>query len=155
MTGPVEHLWFERLRPQVKLFMFVGGMTGRQWNGLLLASLTLFSAVPVGVLVFDMVFIVPKINAMYQDAGMAIPRYFQTGIQTGEILLKYWYLWLMLLGLWVWQFEHRCVSEQKQSIRNLLFSGLGLVSMVVACWVVGVTLAATLELLLILIVKNA
>ncbi len=135
--------------------MFVGGMTGRQWNGLLLASLTLFSAVPVGVLVFDMVFIVPKINAMYQDAGMAIPRYFQTGIQTGEILLKYWYLWLMLLGLWVWQFEHRCVSEQKQSIRNLLFSGLGLVSMVVACWVVGVTLAATLELLLILIVKNA
>ena len=135
--------------------MFVGGMTGRQWNGLLLASLTLFSAVPVGVLVFDMVFIVPKINAMYQDAGMAIPRYFQTGIKTGEILLKYWYLWLMLLGLWVWQFEHRCVSEQKQSIRNLLFSGLGLVSMVVACWVVGVTLAATLELLLILIVKNA
>lgn len=155
MTGTVEHLWFERLRPQVKLFMFVGGMTGRQWNGLLLASLTLFSAVPMGVLVFDMVFIVPKINAIYQDAGMAIPGYFQTGIQTGEMLLNYWYIWLMLVGLGVWQFEHRCVSEQKQSMRNLLVSGLGLVSMLVAWWVVGVTLGATLELVFGIIVKNA
>mgnify|MGYP001451194253 CR=1 FL=1 len=130
-------------------------ITAGKWNGLLLASLSLFSAVPLGVLVFDMVFIVPKIDALYRDAEVATPGYFQTGIQTGELLLNYWYIWLMLLGLGVWQFEHRCVSEEKQSMRNLLVSGLGLVSMLVAWWVVGVTLGATLELLLDLIVRNA
>ena len=125
-------------------------MTAGKWNGVLLASLLIFSAVPLGVLVFDMVFIVPKIDALYRDAEVATPGYFQTG----ELLLNYWYIWLMLLGLGVWQFEHRCVSEEKQSMRNLLVSGLGLVSMLVAWWVVGVTLGATLELVFGIIVKN-
>ena len=38
-------------------------MTAGKWNGVLLASLLIFSAVPLGVLVFDMVFIVPKVDA--------------------------------------------------------------------------------------------
>ena len=97
-------------------------MTAGKWNAVLLASLLIFSAVPLGVLVFDMVFIVPKIDALYRDAGMATPGYYQTGIQTGELLLNYWYIWLMLLGLGVWQFEQRCVSQQKQLMRNLLVS---------------------------------
>ena len=114
----------------------------------MLASLLIFSAVPLGVLVFDMVFIVPKVDALYQDAGMATPGYYQTGIQTGELLLNYWYIWLMLLGLGVWQFEQRCVSQQKQLMRNLLVSGMGLVSMLVALWVLSVTVGAMLGLLL-------
>ena len=130
-------------------------MTAGKWNGVLLASLLIFSAVPLGVLVFDMVFIVPKVDALYQDAGMATPGYYQTGIQTGELLLNYWYIWLMLLGLGVWQFEHRCVSEQKQLMRNLLVSGLGLVSMLVALWVLSVTVGAMLELLLHLVARKS
>ena len=123
-------------------------MTAGKWNGVLLASLLIFSAVPLGVLVFDMVFIVPKIDALYRDAGMATPGYYQTGIQAGELLLNYWYIWLMLLGLGVWQFEQRCVSQQKQLMRNLLVSGMGLVSMLVALWVLSVTVGAMLGLLL-------
>lgn len=130
-------------------------MTAGKWNAVLLASLLIFSAVPLGVLVFDMVFIVPKVDALYQDAGMATPGYYQTGIQTGELLLNYWYIWLMLLGLGVWQFEHRCVSEQKQLMRNLLVSGLGLVSMLVALWVLSVTVGAMLELLLHLVARKS
>ena len=130
-------------------------MTAEKWNGVLLASLLIFSAVPLGVLVFDMVFIVPKVDALYQDAGMATPGYYQTGIQTGELLLNYWYIWLMLLGLGVWQFEHRCVSEQKQLMRNLLVSGLGLVSMLVALWVLSVTVGAMLGLLLHLVARKS
>ena len=130
-------------------------MTAGKWNGVLLASLLIFSAVPLGVLVFDMVFIVPKVDALYQDAGMATPGYYQTGIQTGELLLNYWYIWLMLLGLGVWQFEHRCVSEQKQLMRNLLVSGLGLVSMLVALWVLSVTVGAMLGLLLHLVARKS
>ena len=99
--------------------------------------------------------IVPKVDALYQDAGMATPGYYQTGIQTGELLLNYWYIWLMLLGLGVWQFEHRCVSEQKQLMRNLLVSGLGLVSMLVALWVLSVTVGAMLELLLHLVARKS
>ena len=130
-------------------------MTAGKWNAVLLASLLIFSAVPLGVLVFDMVFIVPKVDALYQDAGMATPGYYQTGIQTGELLLNYWYIWLMLLGLGVWQFEHRCVSEQKQLMRNLLVSGLGLVSMLVALWVLSVTVGAMLGLLLHLVARKS
>ena len=130
-------------------------MTAGKWNAVLLASLLIFSAVPLGVLVFDMVFIVPKVDALYQDAGMATPGYYQTGIQTGELLLNYWYIWLMLLGLGVWQYEHRCVSEQKQLMRNLLVSGLGLVSMLVALWVLSVTVGAMLELLLHLVARKS
>ena len=130
-------------------------MTAGKWNGVLLASLLIFSAVPLGVLVFDMVFIVPKVDALYQDAGMATPGYYQTGIQAGELLLNYWYIWLMLLGLGVWQFEHRCVSEQKQLMRNLLVSGLGLVSMLVALWVLSVTVGAMLGLLLHLVARKS
>ena len=130
-------------------------MTAGKWNGVLLASLLIFSAVPLGGLVFDMVFIVPKVDALYQDAGMATPGYYQTGIQTGELLLNYWYIWLMLLGLGVWQFEHRCVSEQKQLMRNLLVSGLGLVSMLVALWVLSVTVGAMLGLLLHLVARKS
>ena len=130
-------------------------MTAGKWNAVLLASLLIFSAVPLGVLVFDMVFIVPKVDALYQDAGMATPGYYQTGIQTGELLLNHWYIWLMLLGLGVWQFEHRCVSEQKQLMRNLLVSGLGLVSMLVALWVLSVTVGAMLELLLHLVARKS
>ena len=130
-------------------------MTAGKWNGVLLASLLIFSAVHLGVLVFDMVFIVPKIDALYRDAGMATPGYYQTGIQTGELLLNYWYIWLMLLGLGVWHFEHRCVSEQKQLMRNLLVSGLGLVSMLVALWVLSVTVGAMLGLLLHLVARKS
>ena len=130
-------------------------MTAGKWNAVLLASLLIFSAVPLGVLVFDMVFIVPKVDALYQDAGIGTPGYYQTGIQTGELLLNYWYIWLMLLGLGVWQFEHRCVSEQKQLMRNLLVSGLGLVSMLVALWVLSVTGGAMLELLLHLVARKS
>ena len=130
-------------------------MTAGKWNGVLLASLLIFSAVHLGLLVFDMVFIVPKVDALYQDTGMATPGYYQTGIQTGELLLNYWYIWLMLLGLGVWQFEHRCVSEQKQLMRNLLVSGLGLVSMLVALWVLSVTVGAMLELLLHLVARKS
>ena len=130
-------------------------ITTGKWNGLLLASLSLFSAVPLGVLVFDMVFIVPKVDALYQDAGMATPGYYQTGIQTGELLLNYWYIWLMLLGLGVWQFEQRCVSQQKQLMRNLLVSGMGLVSMLVALWVLSVTVGAMLGLLLHLVARKS
>lgn len=130
-------------------------MTAGKWNAVLLASLLIFSAVPLGVLVFDMVFIVPKVDALYQDAGIGTPGYYQAGIQTGELLLNYWYIWLMLLGLGVWQFEHRCVSEQKQLMRNLLVSGLGLVSMLVALWVLSVTVGAMLELLLHLVARKS
>lgn len=130
-------------------------MTAGKWNGVLLASLLIFSAVPLGVLVFDMVFIVPKVDALYQDAGMATPGYYQTGIQTGELLLNYWYIWLMLLGLGVWQFEQRCVSQQKQLMRNLLVSGMGLVSMLVALWVLSVTVGAMLGLLLHLVARKS
>lgn len=130
-------------------------MTAGKWNGVLLASLLIFSAVHSGVLVFDMVFIVPKVDALYQDAGMATPGYYQTGIQTGELLLNYWYIWLMLLGLGVWQFEQRCVSQQKQLMRNLLVSGMGLVSMLVALWVLSVTVGAMLGLLLHLVARKS
>ena len=130
-------------------------MTAGKWNGVLLASLLIFSAVHLGVLVFDMVFIVPKVDALYQDAGMATPGYYQTGIQTGELLLNYWYIWLMLLGLGVWQFEQRCVSQQKQLMRNLLVSGMGLVSMLVALWVLSVTVGAMLGLLLHLVARKS
>ena len=130
-------------------------MTAGKWNAVLLASLLIFSAVPLGVLVFDMVFIVPKVDALYQDAGMATPGYYQTGIQTGELLLNYWYIWLMLLGLGVWQFEQRCVSQQKQLMRNLLVSGMGLVSMLVALWVLSVTVGAMLGLLLHLVARKS
>ena len=130
-------------------------MTAGKWNGVLLASLLIFSAVHLGVLVFDMVFIVPKVDALYQDAGMATPGYYQTGIQTGELLLNYWYIWLMLLGLGVWQFEHRCVNQQKQLMRNLLVSGMGLVSMLVALWVLSVTVGAMLGLLLHLVARKS
>ena len=130
-------------------------MTAGKWNGVLLASLLIFSAVHLGVLVFDMVFIVPKVDALYQDAGMATPGYYQTGIQTGELLLNYWYIWLMLLGLGVWQFEHRCVNQQKQLMRNFLVSGMGLVSMLVALWVLSVTVGAMLGLLLHLVARKS
>ena len=61
----------------------------------------------------------------------------------------------MLLGLGVWQFEQRCVSQQKQLMRNLLVSGMGLVSMLVALWVLSVTVGAMLGLLLHLVARKS
>lgn len=114
-----------------------------------MASLGLLILLGVVASVFVMVFITPKLAAIYQDMGVDFPGYLQTAISVCDFFLKTYLIWPAIVGVGFWQFERRCKNEHKPAIRNLLLSGMALTMLLLAFWILGSTLAATIQIAII------
>ena len=121
-------------------------MTAGKWNGLLMASLGLLILLGVGAPVFVMVFITPKLAHLYQEAGVDLPGYLQTVISVCDVFRKTYLIWPVIVGVGFWQFERRCKNEHKPALRNVLLSGMALTMVMLAFWILGTTLAATIQI---------
>ena len=121
-------------------------MMAGKWNALLIASLGLLILLGVGAPMFVMVFITPKLAQIYQEAGVGLPGYLQTVIPVCDFFRKTYLIWPVIVGVGFWQFERRCKNEHKPAIRNLLLSGMALTMVMSSFWILGTTLAATIQI---------
>ncbi len=103
-------------------------------------------ALSVGVAHFILIFITPKLEALYADAGAVFPDLMQVTIEAAAFLGRF-YLWALFLATVIGLFEWKCRSEYKEMRRTALLLGLSLMSVIGVLWlclvhVVGLALIA-------------
>ena len=98
-----------------------------------------------GVSYFLMILVAPKVEAIYQHAGIELPVYYQ-GMRSVAVFLQSYFLGLILLVAVVGLFEWKCRSENKTMIRTAMFVGLSLISANGAFWMAFVYISSLVDI---------
>jgi type II secretory pathway component PulF len=116
-----------------------------RWHLAAQIGLALIIAMLPGVSYFLMILVAPKVEAIYQHAGIELPVYYQ-GMRSVAVFLQSYFLGLILLVAVVGLFEWKCRSENKTMIRTAMFVGLSLISANGAFWMAFVYISSLVDI---------
>lgn len=122
------------------------GWRDRKWHIAAQLGLALIFSTGIGCVTFMLFFIVPKLQAIHEYAGIEINAYLEAAVGFSGMVVKY--KWLCLLGLTggLGLFEWKCRRENKAHLRTAIGVSLSLLSVCASFWIIGVV-AVTATLL--------
>ena len=118
-----------------------------KWSFAVQVGLVLLIAVEVLLVASTLTYIVPKVLHAYSDRGASVPEYLRMVVSVSGHVSGFWPLWALVLAGGLALFEWKCRSENKALIRTFVGVGTSLACIVVAFWVVGVTMVCSSLLL--------
>jgi type II secretory pathway component PulF len=126
----------------------------KRWHLTAQIGLALIIAMLPAVSYFLMILVAPKVEKIYEGAGMELPVYYQ-GMKSVAVFLYSYFLGLILLVAVVgWLFEWKCKSEKKPLIRTVMFVGLSLISANGAFWIAFVYISSLIDIAVALAARS-